>query len=154
MQPRLTQVPPSAASSATATRAPRSAASRPARTPPLPAPTMKRSNSALLMGSPLRSLQRFLQQLGDQAVDAVGAAGALFAQRRRKRRRQLAGERHESGGSVLAALLAPVGDLGCALREAAGDSRRLHVAADLACEELVEIGLLHAHERPATSCET
>src|SRR5205085_2863702 len=125
MQPRLTQVPPSAASSATATRAPRCAASRPARTPPLPAPTMKRSNSAPLMGSSLRSLQRLLQQLGDEAVDAVGTAGALLAQRCGERRRQLACERHEAGGGVLAALLATVGDVGCALRKAAGASGRL-----------------------------
>src|SRR4051794_33596891 len=118
MQPRLTQVPPRAASSATTTRAPRCAAIRPARTPPLPAPTMKRSKSALLMASSLRSLERLLQQLGEQAVDAVGTAGALLAQRRGQCRRQLAGERHESGGGVLTTLLAAVGNVGGALGEA------------------------------------
>src|SRR6185369_7388797 len=155
MQPTLTQVPPSAASSATATRAPRCAASRPRRTPPLPAPMTKRSKSpAVLIASRRRSLQRLLQQLGHEAVDAVGAIGALLAQRRRERRRQLARERHQASGSVEATLLAPIGDLRCALRKAARDPRRLHLPADLASEELVEIGLLHAHERPATWCET
>ena len=55
MQPRFTQVPPSAAISATATRAPSCAAMRAARTPPLPAPMMKRSNSAMGMGKLLVS---------------------------------------------------------------------------------------------------
>ena len=42
-QPRMTQVPPTRCSSATATRAPDKAASRAARTPPDPAPITKRS---------------------------------------------------------------------------------------------------------------
>ena len=42
-QPRITQVPPTRSSSATATRAPLMAASRAARTPPDPAPMTKRS---------------------------------------------------------------------------------------------------------------
>ena len=42
-QPRITQVPPTRYSSATATRAPDAAARRPARTPPDPAPMTKRS---------------------------------------------------------------------------------------------------------------
>src|SRR5450755_2562968 len=46
MQPRLTQVPPSAASSAIATRTPRWPAMRAARTPPLPAPMMNRSKAS------------------------------------------------------------------------------------------------------------
>ena len=45
MQPTLTQVPPSAAASASATRAPRCAAMRAARTPPLPPPMTNRSKS-------------------------------------------------------------------------------------------------------------
>src|SRR5690606_13637488 len=45
MQPTLTQVPPSAAHSASATRAPRWPAMRAARTPPLPPPMTKRSKS-------------------------------------------------------------------------------------------------------------
>src|ERR1019366_5235644 len=49
MQPRLTQVPPRAASSATATRTPRCPAMRAARTPPLPAPMMKRSKTSRVM---------------------------------------------------------------------------------------------------------
>src|SRR5436190_5165326 len=127
MQPRLTQVPPRAASSATATRAPRCAAMRAARTPPLPAPMMKRSNAASLIrgcrpsspglrtvpcaswpGSSVRSCERLAQQLGDEAVDALGVAGALLAQRVRQLGRQLAGERHQAGGGVEAALLAPI----------------------------------------------
>src|SRR6187549_2599289 len=100
MQPRLTQVPPSAASSATATRAPRCAAMRAARTPPLPAPMMKRSNGASLMGPRRRSLERLFEQLGDQSVEAVGVAGALLAQRAGEIGRQLAGEWHQAGGSI------------------------------------------------------
>ena len=42
-QPRITQVPPTRCSSAMPTLAPDSAASRPARTPPEPAPITKRS---------------------------------------------------------------------------------------------------------------
>src|ERR1035437_1708270 len=45
MQPTLTQVPPRERSSATATRAPRLAATRLARTPAEPAPITKRSKS-------------------------------------------------------------------------------------------------------------
>src|ERR1019366_558189 len=49
MQPTLTQVPPRAASSAMATRTPRWPAMRAARTPPLPAPMMKRSKTSWVM---------------------------------------------------------------------------------------------------------
>src|SRR5437764_11697110 len=53
MQPTLTQVPPSAAASASTTRAPRWAASRAARTPPLPPPMTNRSQSNPLIPAPL-----------------------------------------------------------------------------------------------------
>src|SRR5205085_4661914 len=147
MQPRLTQVPPRAASSATATRAPRCAAMRAARTPPLPAPMTNRSKAAsrLMRSRPRPSSQGLLQQLGDEAVDAVVAAGALLAQRGGELSRQLAGERHEARGGVEAALLASVGNVGGTLAESSRNPRRLHLPADLASEVLVEIGLLHAH---------
>src|SRR5580765_675218 len=45
MQPTLTQVPPKRPASATATRAPRLAEKRLARTPPEPPPMVKRSKS-------------------------------------------------------------------------------------------------------------
>src|SRR6188768_1384401 len=142
MQPRLTQVPPSAASSATATRAPRCAAMRAARTPPLPAPMMKRSKAgALIRSRRRRSLERVAQQLGDEPVDAVGAAGAPFAQHAGEVCGQLAGERHQAGGGIDATLLAPIDDLGRALPEAARRAGDLHLAADLLAEQLVEFGL-------------
>src|SRR3982751_363136 len=132
MQPRLTHVPPRAASSATATRAPRCAAMRPARTPPLPAPMTNRSKAAsrLMRSRPRPSSQGLLQQLCDQAVDAVGAAGALLAQRRGELCRGLAGERHEARGGVEPTLLAPVGKLRGTLAEASGNPRCLHLPAD------------------------
>src|SRR4051812_9765401 len=145
MQPRLTQVPPSAASSATATRAPRCAAMRAARTPPLPAPMMNRSKAASLIRSRRRSLERLPEQLGDESVDAVLAAGALLAQRAGEIGRQLACERHQAGGRVDAPLLAPIDDVARALAEAARCAGDLHLAADLLAEQLVEVGLLHAH---------
>src|ERR1700737_1386409 len=114
MQPTLTQVPPRAASSATATRAPRIAAMRPARTPPLPAPMMKRSNpgSLLMLAAAPRSLERLLEQLRDEAVEAFGMRRALLAQRRGEIAGQLAGERHEAGRGIDAPLLAAVDDVG------------------------------------------
>ena len=57
-------------------------------------------------------LSAFLQQLGDEAVDAVGVAGARSRSVAGEVGRQLAGERHQAGGGVEAALLAPVGDVG------------------------------------------
>ena len=147
MQPRLTQVPPSAASSATATRAPRCAAMRAARTPPLPAPMTKRSNArdrpswSRILGSG----ERLGQQLGDQAVQAVGMAGALFAQGRGERGRQLARERHQPGSGIEAALLAPVGQRRRRLARSGPERRRSSSGRRSSSEVLVEIGLLHAH---------
>src|SRR6185369_3348936 len=152
MQPRLTQVPPSAASSATATRAPRCAAMRAARTPPLPAPMMKRSKAGLLIRSRRRSLERLAEQLGDESVDAVGPAGALLAQRVGEIARQLAGERHQTSRGIDATLLAPVDEIGRALAEAARRAGHFHLPADLLAEQLVEVGLLHAHGIAFTRC--
>src|SRR5664279_5346104 len=152
MQPRLTQVPPSAAFSATATRAPRSAAMRAARTPALPAPIRKRSKPASLIRARRRSLERLLEQLRDQAVDTVRMRRAALAQRRGEVGRQLARERHEPGGGVDPALLAPVDHRGGTLAEPAGRACSLHLSSDLLGHQLVEIGLLHAHgDRPASS---
>src|SRR6185369_8064315 len=150
MQPRLTHVPPRAASSATATRAPRCAAMRAARTPPLPAPMMKRSNAASLIrgrrpsspslgvapwatrpGDRRRSCERLAQQLGNEAVDAFGVACGLLAQPVRQLGRQLAGERHQAGRGVDAALLAPIDDLARALAESPGGAAGPHLPTDL-----------------------
>src|SRR5213076_1232809 len=58
MQPTFTHVPPSWAASATTTLAPRCAARRAARTPPLPAPMTKRSMSVSAMAAMMAHVQR------------------------------------------------------------------------------------------------
>src|SRR4051794_7967482 len=108
MQPTLTQVPPSSAASASATRAPVCAAMRAARTPPLPPPMTKRSKSNGCMRKTLLAADC---SGGAKAVLAAGLDGWWRARirARRKGRLTLHEEQHRPyRGRVAAQGLGPV----------------------------------------------
>src|SRR4030095_425139 len=145
MQPRFTQVPPSRLTSATAARAPKPAATRLARTPPEPAPIVKRSKSKPLIRVCLPGAVRS-RGAPDLLVAFISVSGGAWEPRR---------EASLSCRETLDFLAAYLdGELAASVRSAFED----HLSVCAACVDYLEsyretIRLAHAAVEVDAGCE-